>query len=103
MDLVTLRRLQGGFDILQSVKVVEVIESEERLRVLVSSEIQSGKRGPFPTQTAQYFSITLPKLRNAVSYCDSEHSMSGISEACGRLVLELSNITQERRAADCSE
>ncbi|MBW8011354.1 MAG: DUF4910 domain-containing protein [Chloroflexi bacterium] len=78
LDLITPAGLLGAYEVLQ--KCIEVIETNEHVKVTVLGEPQLGKRGLYPTVGTKKSSQRVRDMMNLIAYADGTRSLLEIAE-----------------------
>ena len=98
LDLVSPKGLKDSLNAL--IKVVEVLETNEKWQTKVLGEPQLGRRGLYPTLSTRESSLIVRDLKNVLSFMDGCHDMLTIAEKCGLKYTEVLRIVEKLRESD---
>lgn len=92
LDLISPAGLQGAYEVLQM--CMEIIETNEHLKVTVLGEPQLGKRGLYPTISTKKSSELVGDMMNLIAYADGSRSLLEIAEKIQVPIWDLTTIVK---------
>ncbi len=78
LDFISSKGLGGSY--LAMLRIIQVLEKNERYISTTLCEPQLGKRGLYPTLSHKKSSSSAKPMMNLISYCDGQHSLLEIAE-----------------------
>jgi aminopeptidase-like protein len=97
LELVTPDGLQGGYELL--LKILDVVELNETLRVTVPCEPQLGKRGLYPTLSTKNSTALVRDMMNVLAYADGSCDLIKIADIINKPVWDLRETLEKLKAA----